>query len=465
MMFPYRNINVSKTPRNVIKLVTLMSIMSLPNIAQAHNFCALQDSSGDIAWDIEDNGNKTIPFDLTAGDAWSSIEQVTSASIRGKHQYTGDMAAELRSPSGTNVVLFRLGDGRYGEGFSYCGNADFDITFSDTHSGDDLSVSSEGGYCTGSNDRSGEGVWPQPYLPNFPNVGSSPAINATVKTYNSEGMSSNLLSNFEGDEPLGGSWGLYVEDAFDQDVGTVEEACVDMDFASVTYDMWVSADATCSDTNDTATFQAGNTVHVCYIASNEATQDFELQSETNNHGQNLTELAGSYSAKFGGSSTIRTAVRTFTAGESTLPVGTTQLDGDITIEGTDTFFKAGETLTTSEMVTITVLPANADLSITKTNTPGVNSNVDQAADTLTSGASTSYTLVVTNNGPDSVTGPVVTDTPTSGLTCTGTDPVTLAGDGLPVGSFTIADLTGGGITLDTLADGQSTTLTYSCEVN
>lgn len=107
----------------------------------------------------------------------------------------------------------------------------------------------------------------------------------------------------------------------------------------------------------------------------------------------------------------------------------------------------------------------ADFSITKTNTPGVNGEVDQTDDTLTSGQTTTYTLVATNNGPSTVTGAVVTDTPTTGLTCTGTDAVTLAGDGVPTGSFTIADLTGGGITLGTLTDGQSTTLTYSCEVN
>lgn len=119
-----------------------------------------------------------------------------------------------------------------------------------------------------------------------------------------------------------------------------------------------------------------------------------------------------------------------------------------------------------ETATITiVVGAEADFSITKTNTPGVNGEVDQTDDTVTSGQTTTFTLVATNNGPSTVTGAVVTDTPGAGLTCTGTDTVTLTGDGVPTGSFTIADLTGGGITLDTLADGQSTTLSYSCEVN
>ena len=115
--------------------------------------------------------------------------------------------------------------------------------------------------------------------------------------------------------------------------------------------------------------------------------------------------------------------------------------------------------------TIFTDPLTVDLSITKTNTPGVNGEVDQAADTVTSGDTTTYTLVVTNNGPDAVTGAVVSDVIGSGLTCAPTNVVSLSGDGVPTGSFTVADLTGAGITLETLADGDATTLTYTCEVN
>lgn len=114
---------------------------------------------------------------------------------------------------------------------------------------------------------------------------------------------------------------------------------------------------------------------------------------------------------------------------------------------------------------VTVSSPKADLSITKTNTPGVNTELDQAADTLISGSVTTYTLTVTNNGPDSVDGVVVSDVVGSGLTCTGTDPVTLAGNGVPAGSHTIADLTGAGITLGRLENTESTVLSYSCIVN
>jgi len=119
-----------------------------------------------------------------------------------------------------------------------------------------------------------------------------------------------------------------------------------------------------------------------------------------------------------------------------------------------------------QIATITVnVMATVDLAITKTNTPGVNGEVDQASDTLTTGDTTTYTITVTNNGPDSVTDAIVTDTITSGLTCAGTNTVTITGDGVPVGSLTVTELTGAGITLGTLTDGESAVLSYDCIVN
>jgi len=136
-----------------------------------------------------------------------------------------------------------------------------------------------------------------------------------------------------------------------------------------------------------------------------------------------------------------------------------------TVDNTASVVSDEVTTAVEASVSVTVEMPQADLSITKTNTPGVNGGVDQADDTVTSGQMTTYTIVVTNNGPDSVTGAVVTDTPSGDLTCPGTNAVTISGDGVPTGTFTIADLTGAGISLENLDDGQSTTLTYSCEVN
>ena len=108
----------------------------------------------------------------------------------------------------------------------------------------------------------------------------------------------------------------------------------------------------------------------------------------------------------------------------------------------------------SNTATVTVNPS-VDLQIVKSN----------GTSTVYSGSVVTYSLVVTNNGPDSATGAVITDVPGTGLTCPASNPVTIAGSGTPSGSFTIANLTGVGITLGTLGNGQSVTLTYSCQAN
>lgn len=142
--------------------------------------------------------------------------------------------------------------------------------------------------------------------------------------------------------------------------------------------------------------------------------------------------------------------------------------GDLTNTATVTVTPAAGSLPSDPVTAdeaVSVAPLDVDLSLTKTNTPGVNGEVDQASDTLTFGDNTTYTLVVTNNGPDVISGALVTDTVGAGLTCATTDTVTISGDGVPAGSFTIGDLTGAGITLETLADGDAATLNYTCEVN
>ncbi|MCK0127653.1 DUF11 domain-containing protein [Erythrobacter sp. F6033] len=139
------------------------------------------------------------------------------------------------------------------------------------------------------------------------------------------------------------------------------------------------------------------------------------------------------------------------------PVGEYSFDYEICEIG---FATNCQTATATVTVTGTV-----DLSVTKTNTPGVNGDVDQAADTVLSGSTTTYTINVSNGGPDPVIGALVTDTPGAGITCNGSNPITITGDGVPAGSFTFADLSGAGIALGVLSTGQTTTLSYSCQVN
>lgn len=129
--------------------------------------------------------------------------------------------------------------------------------------------------------------------------------------------------------------------------------------------------------------------------------------------------------------------------------------GGSTIENTATVtdYATGDT-DDSQLASVAVSPS-ANLSIDKSD--GVSSAI--------SGSTVTYTVIVTNDGPDSTTGAVVTDIPGAGITCASGDPVVITGSGVPAGSFTISNLIGAGITLGTLANGQSATLTYSCKVN
>lgn len=104
----------------------------------------------------------------------------------------------------------------------------------------------------------------------------------------------------------------------------------------------------------------------------------------------------------------------------------------------------------------------ADLRVTKTNTPGVGPN-DQAGDSLAHGALTSYAIVVSNAGPDAVTGAILRDPAASrsGLTCTSA-PV-CSGGACPAG-LTLAQLEAG-VPLGALANGASITVTLTCAVN
>lgn len=115
---------------------------------------------------------------------------------------------------------------------------------------------------------------------------------------------------------------------------------------------------------------------------------------------------------------------------------------------------------------VSVDPLCADLQLTKTNTPGVNANVDQANDTVTSGGTTTYTIVITNSGPDAVTGAVVNDSSVSNLTCPAATVVTCTGGACPSGPLTFSSL-GSGLTLGTLpttAGANTVTLSFSCGV-
>lgn len=119
---------------------------------------------------------------------------------------------------------------------------------------------------------------------------------------------------------------------------------------------------------------------------------------------------------------------------------------------------AGSAITCTFTNTLT----SVDLAVTKTNTSGLGPN-DQTNDTLSRGQTTTYSIVVTNNGPQPVTGAVVTDPAVAGLTCT-----SLSCTGVACPSATpAASALQSGLALGTLAvgGGNAVTLNLNCTVN
>ncbi len=120
----------------------------------------------------------------------------------------------------------------------------------------------------------------------------------------------------------------------------------------------------------------------------------------------------------------------------------------------------------NNQTTVNVPVPNADLSITKTNTPGVNGNVDQAADMVVSGTPSVYTIAVVNNGPDSADGAVVTDPAPTNLTCATASCTATGGAACPAqtGAALVTVLQGAGAIVPTLPVGGTVTFALNCQV-
>lgn len=112
--------------------------------------------------------------------------------------------------------------------------------------------------------------------------------------------------------------------------------------------------------------------------------------------------------------------------------------------------------------------ANANVAVTKTNTPGVNGNVDQAADAINEGATTVYTIVVSNSGPQAANGALLQDPATPGLTCSTVVCSAAGGAACPGGAVNGAGVVvplaslRSGVAIPTLPNGGSVTVLLTC---
>lgn len=120
---------------------------------------------------------------------------------------------------------------------------------------------------------------------------------------------------------------------------------------------------------------------------------------------------------------------------------------------------AGDDLTCSF---INTRKPKADLSVTKTNTASSGPD-DLANDTVTSGTATSYTIVVSNAGPDAADGALVRDT-VSGLNCTAVSCGGATGGAICPSALDVSTLQGPGVAIPTFPANSSVTFIVTCSV-
>ncbi|MGO1001533.1 prealbumin-like fold domain-containing protein [Lysobacter sp. CA196] len=238
-----------------------------------------------------------------------------------------------------------------------------------------------------------------------------------------------------------------------------------------------SANANLSEINCTATNARLPTVQVVKVTQNGVgTFSFSGTNGIANH-DITTVTAGTGVA--GPVQVLTVASTATTVAEAPLPAG--YLLGSISCTGLgaggaasndlanrSVSLNAAATASGSAIVcTFTNVAQVADLAITKTNTP-LAGDSDQANDTVVRGATTQYSVRVINNGPVSVTGAVVRDTPGTGLNCPSGNVVSCSSatvgacPGAP-NPILMSDLSAG-VSLGTMPLGTAVTLSFSCTV-
>lgn len=156
------------------------------------------------------------------------------------------------------------------------------------------------------------------------------------------------------------------------------------------------------------------------------------------------------------------------AANASVPVTVNTTTGQVTIPAAQ--ITAGVQLTCT--VTNTRASTDADLWITKTNTPAQGPS-DLPDDTVLAGTQTTYDIVLGNTGPASVTNAILTDTPSTGLTnCVLAAPAcavvsgtaTCPTEGSGAGQLSMANLTGGGVLVPLLQSNSSMRVRITCTV-
>ena len=187
--------------------------------------------------------------------------------------------------------------------------------------------------------------------------GNNPAYGGPTYTVHNEPLPLNPLSDLDFEE-VSGTWGFTFENNEPFDTGNLENACITVQFAAVTFDQWISTDATCSGNLDSISVVEGTNLFTCYSVTNEGDESFDLDAgDITQTGiiHDLSALTGDYTA--GQTKTAVSSGPDNTA--DPFLQGTTLGTTEIIVRGTSVDFPAARSITTDEAISVTVTAAGS----------------------------------------------------------------------------------------------------------
>ena len=167
----------------------------------------------------------------------------------------------------------------------------------------------------------------------------------------------NPLSDLDFQE-VSGTWDFTFENNEPFDTGNLDNACITVQFAAITFDQWISTDASCSGNLDAITVVEGTNLFTCYSVSNDGDESFNLAlGDITQTGiiHDLSALTGNYTP-----GQVRTVtVGPLSTGSAPLLQGTTIGTTRLIVRGTSTDFPASRSITTNEVISVTVSAAGS----------------------------------------------------------------------------------------------------------
>ena len=362
--------------KSIIFFIASCCILVTGNVAYAEKVCINDDGSGDFIIPDANNStrtlgvlNKSIPFPNPLNPVDIGYIFDVNVELDISTTWVSDLTSRLISPDTAEQITL----------FERPGNPDPEAVLPPFN-----------GDCAADNiDAIFDDQSSNPRIENEPCTTAVPVFSGDYKPHDS---APNNLSIYNGENPVG-NWGLYISDAAGSNIATINEACVDIQYAGVTFDKWVSTDPTCSDKVDNLTIFAGEQIYYCYTVSNPSTEAFSINVDdiTDNQSHDLSTLETNYTAKGTAGDSHTVNIGPLVAGTD-LPVGT--IDNIASLTATFSTPNFTGTLDTDETATLVV---KSPIEISKTQTV-ISDPVNLSNPKAIPGAIVEYTIEVKNIG-------------------------------------------------------------------